>query len=225
MSPDTGSDPRGAVAPAENGSPGPFVAVVGPSGAGKDSLLAIAAATLAPDTGFFFPRRVITRIALADAENHDSLTPAAFAMAEAEGAFCLTWSAHGLSYGLPAEIPRRLETGETVVANVSRGALRNAAERFSRLHIVAVTAPHHLLVERIAARGRETPNEIARRLRRQAALEVPVGVEAIHRIDNAGAIDAAAAAFVAILRRVGENAPATLPGSVVSNSPIPKIDD
>nr|WP_232845646.1 phosphonate metabolism protein/1,5-bisphosphokinase (PRPP-forming) PhnN [Aurantimonas marina] len=205
--------------------PGPFVAVVGPSGVGKDSLLAIAAATLAPDTGFFFPRRVVTRIALAEAEDHDSLTPAAFAMAEAEGAFCLTWSAHGLSYGLPTEISKRLEAGEAVVANISRGALRNAAERFPRLYVIEITAPRHLLVERIAARGRESPEEIDRRLRRQTTLDVPLGVEAIHRIDNAGAIDAAAAAFVAILRRVGDNAPATLPGSVVASSPVPKIDD
>ncbi|MEC5292297.1 phosphonate metabolism protein/1,5-bisphosphokinase (PRPP-forming) PhnN [Aurantimonas sp. C2-6-R+9] len=195
-----------------SGSPGSFVAVVGPSGAGKDSLLAIAAATLAPDTGFFFPRRVITRIALADAEDHDSLTPAAFSMAEAEGAFCLTWTAHRLSYGLPTEISRRLEAGETVVANVSRAALRNAAERFSRLHIIEITAPRHLLVERIAARGRETPEEIDLRLRRQATLDVPESAEAVHRIHNDRAIDDAAAAFLAILRRMRRSLPHPMEG-------------
>ncbi|HEY9058682.1 MAG TPA: phosphonate metabolism protein/1,5-bisphosphokinase (PRPP-forming) PhnN [Aurantimonas sp.] len=204
------------------GSRGSFVAVVGPSGAGKDSLLAIAAATLAPETGFFFPRRVVTRTALVDAEDHDSLTPAAFAAAETAGAFCLTWAAHGLSYGLPTEISKRLEAGETVVANVSRGALCDASKHFARLHVIEITAPRHLLVERIAARGRETPEEIVRRLGRPALLEVPLGVEAIHRIDNGGKIDAAAAAFVAILRRIGDDARATPPGSAIANSSAPR---
>lgn len=201
----------GAATPAGNRSPGPFVAVVGPSGAGKDSLLAIAAARLAPEAGFFFPRRVVTRIALVDAEDHDSLTPAAFAAAEAAGAFCLTWSAHGLSYGLPSEISRRLEVGETVIANVSRAALQNAAECFSRLQIIEITAPRHLLVARIAARGRETPEEIDLRLRRQATLDVPESAEEVHRIDNDRAIDAAAAAFLAILRSVRAIAPEEKP--------------
>ncbi len=197
----------GAAAPFGHRSPGAFVAVVGPSGAGKDSLLAIAAARLDPQSGFFFPRRVVTRIALVDAEDHDSLSPAAFAAAEADGAFCLTWSAHGLSYGLPAEISSRLEVGETVVANVSRAALRNAAERFSRLHIIEITAPRHLLVARIAARGRESSEEIDLRLRRQATLDVPECAEGVHHIDNDRAIDVAAAAFLAILRRVHAIAP------------------
>ena len=201
----------GAAAPFANRFPGSFVAVVGPSGAGKDSLLAIAAAKLNPQSGFFFPRRVVTRIALVDAEDHDSLTPAAFAAAEAAGAFCLTWSAHGLSYGLPAEISRRLEAGETVVANVSRAVLRNAAERFSRLHIIEITAPRHLLVARIAARGRESPEEIDLRLRRQATLDVPESAEAVHRIHNDRAIDDAAAAFIAILQRVRAIAPEDRP--------------
>ncbi|MEC5324478.1 phosphonate metabolism protein/1,5-bisphosphokinase (PRPP-forming) PhnN [Aurantimonas sp. A3-2-R12] len=212
MSPDAGPAPRGAAAPAENGSPGPFVAVVGPSGAGKDSLLAIAAAALATDSTFFFPRRVVTRIALADAEDHDSLTPAAFAAAEAAGAFCLTWSAHGLSYGLPSEISKRLKAGETVVANVSRAVLPEAAARFSRLHVIEIVAPRHLLVERIAARGRETPAEIDLRLRRQATLDVPEGAEGVHRIHNDRAIDAAAAAFIAILRRVRRSLPHPMEG-------------
>ena len=48
---------------------GTFVAVIGPSGAGKDTILAGARAALANDASFLFPRRVITRPADHHEEN------------------------------------------------------------------------------------------------------------------------------------------------------------
>ena len=46
---------------AEAVRPGVLVLVVGPSGAGKDSLLAAAQHVLAGNTGFVFPTRDVTR--------------------------------------------------------------------------------------------------------------------------------------------------------------------
>ena len=85
---------------------GAFVAVVGPSGAGKDTLIGYAKARLAEKGRgrFHFVRRVITRAADGSTEDHDTLSPMAFERAEADGAFALSWEAHGLCYGLPAEI-------------------------------------------------------------------------------------------------------------------------
>ena len=77
-------------------SPGRLVLVVGPSGAGKDSLLREAARILAADRHIVFPRRVITRPSHDATEAHDSLSVADFLEAQAEGRFALSWEAHGL---------------------------------------------------------------------------------------------------------------------------------
>ena len=147
-----------------------------------------------------FARRVVTRAAQADAEDHDCLEPQAFLAAEAAGAFCLTWQAHGLRYGLPAGLIADCRTGHAVVANISRRALAPAAERFRALHVVEVTAPPAVLSRRIAARGRETADEIEARLARSVDLEMPAGAYGHHRIDNFGAVEDAVAQFVGLVQ-------------------------
>jgi len=89
-----------------------------------------------------------------------------------------------------------------VIANVSRRALGPATARFANLHVAEITAPRELLVRRIAGRGRESAAEIDARLARSVALEVPAGAHGPYRIDNSGAAEDAAAAFVGLLRRV-----------------------
>lgn len=196
MSPDPG---RGAGGTASSG-PGLFVAVVGPSGAGKDTLLALAAEDLAKTPGIVFARRIVTRDAIAAIEDHDVMSPADFAAAEGSGAFCLSWRAHGLAYGLPAYLTTALTEGTLVVANVSRRVLAQAGERFARLAIVEITAPPAVLVARIAARGRETPEEISARIARQVELTVPPGAEAHHRIVNDASPQVGLRKLVEILR-------------------------
>ena len=110
------------IAPAQPG-PGCFVAVVGPSGAGKDTLINFARERLAGDARFVFARRVVTRPADAGSEVHDSFGAAEFDAALAAGAFGLNWSAHGLRYGLPIGLDDDIAAGRTVIANlVAAGA-------------------------------------------------------------------------------------------------------
>jgi ribose 1,5-bisphosphokinase len=181
---------------------GAFVAVVGPSGAGKDTLMARAAADPALDRRVVFARRVVTRAAQADAEDHDSLDEAGFARAEAQGAFALVWSAHGLRYGLPSRLRDALREGRTVVANLSRRSLAEAAEAFGSLQVVEVTASPEILLARLVARGREDEPTIRDRLARQVPMTLPPG--AGHRlIDNSGCVETATRCLVDYLNGLG----------------------
>jgi ribose 1,5-bisphosphokinase len=141
---------------------------VGPSGAGKDTLIDGARRQLAGCSGITFATRVVTRPATAF-EAHDSMGEQDFNNAEAQGAFCLSWSAHGLAYGLPASLDDRLLSGEIVVANVSRAIVAAARRRFAEVRVVYITAPAEVLAARRAARGREgAPTVIDSRVMRAA---------------------------------------------------------
>ena len=151
---------------------GALVLVVGPSGSGKDTLIGLARNALADDPNFIFPRRVITRTALADAEDHDTMELEAFFNAEAEGRFALSWGAHGLRYGILGDSLAPVREGATAIINVSRGAIPHAEKLGCRVTVLSIVCDPALLAERIAKRGRETVDEIAARLKREAPIAV-----------------------------------------------------
>lgn len=182
---------------------GRLVAVVGPSGAGKDTLLAGARAALGGDARFRFVRRAITRPAGAGGEDHLPMTPEGFAAAREAGAFALHWQAHRLAYGIPRDIEGDLAAGRVVVANLSRGVLAEAGARFPLL-VLEVTAPPAVLAARLAARGREDAATVAARLAREAA--VPAGL-ALVRVVNDGPVERGVAAVIAVLRGAAQPSP------------------
>ena len=177
---------------------GHLVPVVGPSGAGKDSILRAAQDLFAGDERVVFPRRVVTRTAMADAEDHDSMSDMAFAHAVAKGDFALWWEAHDNSYGIPASIENDLAAGRTVVFNCSRAALAEAVERYPLVTAIEISATPAILVERIVARGRETREEAMARVARKPATYPPT--LPVIRIDNSGSLELSVNAFAAALR-------------------------
>lgn len=175
--------------------------VVGPSGAGKDTLMDAARAELAGDEAFHFARRLITRPAMAGAEDHDSCDEAAFAAAEAKGDLALSWRAHGLSYGIPAAELAGLAKGDVVIANISRGAIPAAEGLAERVLAINITAPVAVLAKRLAARGRESEADIAARLAREAPLKTQRAQTVT--IMNDRSIAEASAELLAVLRALG----------------------
>jgi len=175
---------------------GMLVVVVGPSGAGKDTLMERARAELAGDAGFRFVRREITRPADAGGEDHVAVTPAEFTTRRAAGAYALAWEAHGLGYGIPADIAGDIADGRVVVANISRARIAEAAANFPTL-VLEITAPPSVLAHRLAARGREGAADIAARLVREVAL--PAGVR-VARVVNDRSAEEGAAEVLAVLR-------------------------
>ena len=147
-------------------SKGRLALVVGPSGAGKDTLIAGARTQLAGDSHFVFPRREITRPADAGGEDHIPLSREAFAQRRADGAYALAWEAHGLGYGVPSGIAEDLADGRIVVVNVSRAVVAVAREKYEVVQVLNITAPPETLAARLVARARETADDISRRVAR-----------------------------------------------------------
>lgn len=176
---------------------GTMVVVVGPSGAGKDSVMSYAARHFADETRVRFVRRVITRPADAGGEAHEAVDVDGFRAREAAGGFAVSWEAHGLRYGIPHETLDQLAHGATLVANGSRSALPAFAAAYKDLKVVLITARPDILAARLAARGRESAEAIARRLDR-AVPEIVVAADTVV-IDNSGALEEAGQAFVSLL--------------------------
>lgn len=185
--------------------PGLLVLVVGPSGAGKDTLLDAARLALAEDARFRFVRRTITRPAGAGGEAHQPVTEAEFAAFD----FALSWQAHGLRYGIPADIESDLAARRIVVASVSRTVIAEAARRFP-VRVIEITAPPELLATRLAERGREAASDVAARLARSIAL--PPGIPVVTVVNDATIEQGAARLIAALIRAAEDEWPAETDG-------------
>jgi ribose 1,5-bisphosphokinase len=187
-----------AEAPGGVAARGCLVLVVGPSGAGKDTLLSEARAVCADDGNIAFVRRSVTREASV-AEDHASFSDAEFERARADGAFSFWWEAHGLKYGVPVSIETDLAAGLTVVCNASRNIIANLRQRYPQCCVVLITAPEEVRRTRLAARERLSDGDAARR----AASTAPRAEELRPAlvIENTGTVEEATAALLAFLRK------------------------
>jgi ribose 1,5-bisphosphokinase len=179
--------------------PGRLVLVVGPSGAGKDTLLRLAQAACVDDRNVVFPRRVVTRASSAD-EDNIAVSPDEFARARDHGEFAVHWDAHGHSYALPLEINGDIRAGRAVVVNVSRTVIAALRQAYANVVVVAITAPPEVLAQRLAARARHSDGNIADRLTRSVD---DAAAQADVTILNAGSADYHGRQLVRVIRNEG----------------------
>ncbi|WP_439103816.1 phosphonate metabolism protein/1,5-bisphosphokinase (PRPP-forming) PhnN [Celeribacter marinus] len=174
---------------------GRLFAVVGPSGAGKDTLIDAAMQVRAD---LFKARRVITRPTESGGEDFDGVTVAEFDRRRAAGEFALYWDAHGLSYGVPLSIETAMRQGRDVIFNSSRAILPHAYEIYPTLSVILVTASPATLAGRLAARGRESRADIEGRLAR-AEYDLAPGLP-VRQVSNDRDLGAAVTAFLTALQ-------------------------
>tara|TARA_Y100001970_G_scaffold294286_1_gene449815 strand:+ start:32218 stop:33930 length:1713 start_codon:yes stop_codon:yes gene_type:complete len=158
-----------------------------------------ARASLANDEDIVFARRIITRPKETGNEGHESVTEKEFDSRHNDGVFMLDWQAHGLKYGISEIYEKHLARGVTVVANVSRGVIKDAITCYSPTVVLEISASPEILSERLAKRGRETTDEIHTRLSRDAA-RIPASATKVTILNN-GSLREGIDKFIAALKR------------------------
>ena len=166
---------------------GRLVYCMGPSGAGKDSLLDWLRAHLPTPCPVHWAQRTISRAAMSGGEAHESVSPDAFVALRRQQAFALHWDANGLGYGVRHAQLAPLTLGGWVLLNGSRAYLPEALARFPGLVAVHITASPQDLRERLLSRGRETREEVDARVERALAYEPPPGAASLE-VRNDGAL-------------------------------------
>jgi ribose 1,5-bisphosphokinase len=178
---------------------GGLVYVMGPSGAGKDSVLQYARAKLDGRHPVVFAHRYITRPPGEDIENYISLSPGEFALREARGLFAYAWAAYGIRYGIGIEIGAWRAAGLLTVVDGSRAHFIAHAGSLDGATPVLITASAEELRRRLRARGREDARWIEQRLQR--ATEFAPAHPSLLVIDNSGPLERAGEALAAFLIR------------------------
>lgn len=147
--------------------------VVGPSGAGKDTVLQ-AALALAPQLKL--APRYVTRPCRAGDDRHEPVSRAAFERLLAAGRLALRWQANDFLYGIDAIVDDWLGAGFDVLVNGSRAAWPAVRARYPDAIGVRISASDATLAERLARRGREDRAQLEARLRRNAGLGTLEGI-------------------------------------------------
>lgn len=157
-----------------------LIYVMGPSGAGKDSVLGWLRENLPQGLPVHWAQRTITRPVDAGGEAHEATDAAHFVHLKNQGEFAMAWEANGLHYGVRHAELSGLQHGHWVLVNGSRGHLHHAQQSHPGLQVVHITADPATLMQRLTARQRETPEEIRQRVERASAFAIPPGTIQIH---------------------------------------------
>ena len=180
-----------------------LIYTLGPSGAGKDSLLAWLKTRLQPNAPVHFVRRVIDRAPQATGEQHESVSAESFKQLRASDAFALHWKANGHQYGIRHSEFAAQHEPHWVFLNGSRSHLPQALERFPNLKVLHITASAEVLRARLIARQRENAAAVEARVRRSIDWKAPAGCQLL-QIRNDASLEEAGLQLLTALQ--------TLPG-------------
>ena len=170
-----------------------LIYVMGPSGAGKDSLLDWLKNKLPPESPIHFAKRTIDRPLQALGEQHESVDAASFARLCAEKSFAMHWLANGRQYGVRHGELEPLQREQWLLVNGSRAYLPEALRQFDGMNVLHISASADILRARLLARQRETPEVVEARVQRAVAFSVPTSCRCVNvlndtSLDDAGAV-------------------------------------
>ena len=174
--------------------------LIGPSGSGKDALLAYAREHLVSLVPVLFSHRYITRPSQAGGENHIALTQIEFDKRQQLGLFALNWQSHQYDYGIGVEIDAWMQSGANVVVNGSREYLPQASQRYPLMQVILLEVSEDVIRQRLIKRGRETAQEIEARIAHNQQLP-PVEHPHLHVLNNDSSLTETGVKLMALLNR------------------------
>ena len=177
-----------------------LIYMVGPSGVGKDSLLAWLLRRPYYDlpAPLHIARRSITRLEDGGTETHEPLTDKQFENLQTAGAFAMCWHANGLHYGIRHTELAPIAKGTCVLVNGSRAFVPTLRQQWPGASVLHIQAPQDVVRNRLLARGREKGEDLEARIRRSqefGATRSPGDMELV----NAGSLELSGYELLALL--------------------------
>ena len=192
---------------------GQWVFVCGPSGVGKDSVIAWTVKALAGQPEIAFARRLITRAAQ-PASDHDAIGEHDFLLLQQSCGLRWCWQGTGFHYGISQHFASPVSAGGIVVVNGSRSHV-DGLPASPEVKRVEITASPEAIASRLTERGRDTQQEVLQRLARNASLEETAPQKPDLRINNDGELAEAgsilATYLAALAAQAGISVPLTRP--------------
>jgi len=173
--------------------------IIGASGSGKDSLISYARTYIPESAPIIFTHRYITRPADAGGENHIALSEKEFVSRQQSQCFAMSWYSHNSHYGIGIEINQWLAKGLNVVVNGSRAYLEQARQSYPDLQPILISVYPEILRQRLEQRGRETQEEIEKRLIQAHKLEQEISNAQLIKLYNNGTLRESGDQFIATL--------------------------
>jgi len=184
---------------------GNLLYIIGGSGAGKDSLIDYIRKYIPENSPIEFVRRYITRPSNAGGENHYSLTEDEFLQHKNNEHFVMDWFSHNTYYGIGTEINGWLSKNISVVMNGSRAYLGEATKKYPDIVPVLISVDPSVLSERLFSRGRESYDEIKKRIIQAVTLESSVQHPNLITIENNTSIEEAGNELLNVIRNQFKN--------------------
>lgn len=169
-----------------------IVLIVGPSGAGKDTLLRHAKEVFGEKLNFV--KRYITRQADINESNY-YIDEYAFEVLRHNGYFASNWSAHGNFYGIPKGF---LNAGVNIIS-ISRARIADFEKLYDNVYTINISISKDKLRQRLIDRGRESLEQVEKRLERSYE---KIEAKNLIEFDNSLKIEQSVFNFVKLLTQI-----------------------
>lgn len=133
--------------------------VVGNSGSGKDAVITWVTKHCDVLKGV---KRIITRPESKRSEDFISIAKHDFC----RNKYFLEWEVYEKLYGIKLSILKGLEQGNNYIVNISRSVIKDAFMKWPNCKLIEMRVPIDILKQRLIERGRESLEEIEKRINR-----------------------------------------------------------
>jgi phosphonate metabolism protein PhnN/1,5-bisphosphokinase (PRPP-forming) len=169
-----------------------IVLIIGPSGAGKDTLIKEAKKEFKEKINFV--KRYITRESDVNESNY-YIDEYAFEILRHNSYFASSWNAHGNFYGIPK---RFIKNGINLIS-ISRGRIKDFENLYEKVYTINITLPKEILKQRLLKRGRENKEDIEKRVQREYK---KIEAKNLIEFDNLASIEDSKKNFISLLKRI-----------------------